>query len=116
MSRPTNQLRELATLGAEVRLRELQSEIASLYAAFPALQADGPRLPRGLARRRVNGTGGSQPMATAGTTNIIEAVAEQASVPEPARTRPRRRWTAAQRRAVAVRMRKYWAGRRKSKK
>jgi hypothetical protein len=74
---------KLARAGAERRLTELQSELASLFRLFPDLR----RLRRGAGRRASEG----------------------------ARTRRRRGWSAAQRKAAADRMRKYWAARKGKK-
>jgi len=38
MPRPANQMRELARLGAEIRLRELKQEVAALLEHFPDLK------------------------------------------------------------------------------
>ena len=40
MPRPTSQLREFARIGAEVRLKELEAEIASIRRALPELRAE----------------------------------------------------------------------------
>ncbi len=80
-------LKRLAKLGALARLEQIDSERKAILAAFPDLA--GPR------------AGGAVKSAPAGAA--------------PA-TRRRRRMTAAQRKAVADRMKKYWAERRKSAK
>lgn len=81
-----DQLQRLARLGAQARLEELRQEEAAIRAAFPDLF-------RGRARGRT---------AAAGA---------------PAKTvrRRRRGMSAAARKAVSERMRKYWAERRKAK-
>ena len=78
-----------ARRGAEVRLAELNQELAAIYAAFPDLRSGG----RG--RRK-------QTAATA--------------APAPAARRRRKAMSAAQRKAVSARMKRYWADRRKTKK
>src|SRR5438445_3446641 len=80
-------LLRLARQGAETRLRELKSEIASIQNAFPDLSGTPGRSPR-RSRRRVR------------------------------RTVPRRKraWSAAARRAVSERMKRYWAARRAGRK
>ena len=78
-------MRDLAFRGAAARLSELRGEIASLLAAFPSLR-------RGNAGAAARNSG-----AVAG------------------RRRKRSRMSAAQRRAVSVRMKAYWASRRKQK-
>lgn len=79
------QLRRLARLGAMARLEQLRQEEAAIRGEFPELFGRG---------RRAQATDG--PMRTG-------------------RRRRRRAMSAAARRAVSVRMRKYWAARRKAK-
>lgn len=81
-----NTLREYARLGAMRRLEELRQEEAKIRAAFPELFRGGRA-------------------ATAATA------ADGAERP----ARRRRTMTAAQRKAVSERMKKYWAARRKAK-
>ena len=81
MARPRADLLKLARAGAERRLGELQSELASLFRLFPDLR-------RSLGEARAG--------AAAGTR----------------KRRRRRGWSAAQRKAAADRMRKYWAARK----
>jgi hypothetical protein len=84
----TEQLRRLARLGAVARLEQLREEEAAIRAEFPELFGRG--------RRGAQTTGLREPQA-----------------------RPRRRrkpMSAAQKKAVSERMRKYWAERRKAKK
>ena len=88
LSRET--LRQLARLGAERRLEELRREEAAILAAFP-------NLGRGAGRR---GRGRSAEAAIAGAVK---------------RRRRRFKMSAAQKKAVSERMKKYWAGRRKAK-
>jgi hypothetical protein len=85
----TEQLRRLARLGAMARLEQLRQEEGAIRAEFPELFGRGRR---GASR----GNGGA-PEASAGTR------------------RRRRRMSAAARKAVSVRMRRYWAERRKAK-
>jgi hypothetical protein len=75
-----------ALLGAEARVAELNAELAEIYRAFPAL-------------RRARG--GRTAAAGAGESGA------------PRRRRPP--MTAAQKKAVSIRMKKYWASRRKAK-
>ena len=93
-----DELRQLARLGAERRLEELQREQAAIRAAFPELGA----AQSGRGRRR------GRPAAAAATAD--------ASTQGAAAKRRRRRkpMTAAQKRAVSERMKKYWAARRKA--
>lgn len=78
-------LKEYARLGAQSRVQQLQAEIAEIYRAFP-----------GLRTRR----GG--------------AAAAGEEVPQKATRRKRRKMTAAQKREVSQRMKRYWAARRKA--
>ncbi len=75
-----------AQLGAEARAAELQAELAEIYRAFPTLRR-----------------GGTGRAATGGETSGRSA------------GRRRKPMSAAQKRAVSVRMKKYWAARRKAK-
>ena len=79
------QLKRLARLGAQSRLDELRKEEAAIRTAFPDLFRGG--------------RGGKAAPAAA-----------------PAkRTRKRRKMSAAEKRAVSERMKKYWAERRKAR-
>jgi hypothetical protein len=77
-------LREYARLGAQARVAQLNAELAEIYRTFPGLRS---------------GRGG------AGRTAPAESAAT--------RMRRRKPMSAAQRRAVSQRMKKYWAARRK---
>lgn len=79
------QLRRLARLGAVARLEQLRQEEAAIRAEFPELFGRGRR-----------DAGAPAPRASAGR-------------------RRGRRMSAEARKAVSERMRKYWAGRRKTK-
>ena len=79
------QLRRLARLGAMARLEQLRQEEAAIRGEFPELFGGGRR---------------------------AEAADGQV---RRGRRRGRRAMSAAARRAVSVRMRKYWAERRKAK-
>ena len=79
-------MKQYARRGAEARVAELNQELESIYAAFPDLR-------RGRAQ-----DGAARVTASEGIR------------------RSRRKMTAAQRKAVGERMRKYWAGRRQAKK
>jgi hypothetical protein len=83
------ELLRLARAGAEARINELRSELASILRLFPDLRG---RQSSAASRRNSSG---------AATTR---------------RGRKRRAWSAAQRRAVALRMKKYWAARRAGEK
>jgi hypothetical protein len=85
------QLRRLARLGAVARLEQLQQEEAAIRAEFPELFGRG---------RRGAATAAASPDKAAGGRK---------------RRRNRTPMTAAQKKAVSERMRKYWAERRKGK-
>jgi hypothetical protein len=83
------ELQRLAKLGAAARLEQLRAEEAAIRAAFPDLAGRGPRGRRAGAAAAVAPVSGSR------------------------RRRPA--MSAAGRKAVSERMRKYWAERRKTK-
>lgn len=85
-------INKFARIGAAVRLAELQEEIAALRRAFPGLAAAAP-----AAKAPVVGLGRITPVA------------------KPARRGRKRPMSAAERRAVSDRMKKYWAERHKIK-
>jgi len=83
------QLRRLARLGAVARLEQLRQEEAAIRAEFPEL----------FGRGRQAAPGSAAPAAAT-----------------PGSRRKRRKMSAAARKAVSERMRKYWAERRKATK
>jgi hypothetical protein len=85
----TEQLRRLARLGAVARLEQLREEEAAIRAEFPELFGRGRRGPGRASSAAESARGGAR--------------------------RRRRGMSAAARKAVSVRMRKYWAERRKAK-
>ena len=97
-----DEMRRLARLGAERRLEELRQEEASIRAAFPDLGAVAVSR-RG--RRAGRGTAAPTPAATGADAKRAKATT---------RRRPRRKMSAAEKKAVSERMRKYWAARRKA--
>jgi hypothetical protein len=90
---PSFDLKSYARRGAEVRLRELAEEAKQLLKVFPDLSAsfDADELPVNFILRK--------------------GAREQTNAPRVRRRR--RQMTAAQRKAVSARMKKYWAERRK---
>ena len=78
-----SELLRLARLGAEARLRALETEVQAIYRSFPDL-----RSARAVKVPRANG--------------------------RVAQRRNRWKMSAAQRKAVSARMKKYWASRRKA--
>jgi hypothetical protein len=89
-----------ARRGAQIRISELTDELESIYTAFPDLRSGRP------GRR-----GGRRPQNAVGTTGTGGATTGGAT----AGRRRRRGMTAAQRKAVSARMKRYWADRRKGK-
>lgn len=81
-------LKDLARRGAEARLRELDAERADILSAFPDLR----------------------PVSTGRRSRTV------ANPDQPKPERKRRAMTAAQRKAVGERMKKYWAERRAAAK
>jgi hypothetical protein len=88
-------LQRLARLGAQRRLDELKQEEAAIRAAFPDLGARPAGRSRGGRRKG-------------------RAASADASAP-PVKRAARYKMSAAQKRAVSERMKKYWAARRKAK-
>jgi hypothetical protein len=91
----TFDMKEYARRGAALRAAELNAELEAIYRAFPDLS--GRRGP-GRSASRTSYTDDGQ---TAGPDETV------------ARKRRRRKMTAAQRKAVGERMRKYWAARKR---
>ena len=96
-----DRLREYARLGARVRASELEAEIKAIYQAFPELRSGA----RGSMRAR----------SAEGTSTNGRAAASDSSASAPAARRRAPKWSAAARRAVSLRMKKYWADRRRAK-
>ena len=97
----TIDMKALARYGATARLAELDSERAAILGAFPELRRASKRQRRARRQR-------SSAEAAAAVSDTARSPAEA-----PARTSG---WSAAQRKAVSDRMKKYWAGRRAGKK
>jgi hypothetical protein len=95
MPKHSSHILDLAKRGAEARYRELADELKSLTKSFPHLRDsfDRDELPVNFILRR----GRDKAKAT--------------GVATPGRRRP---MSAAQRKAVGLRMRKYWAARRRA--
>jgi len=90
-------LHSLAKRGAELRLREILGEASELVKTFPLLRDafDADELPAKF---------------------LIRRGADRAAVAAPApqsRNPGRRRWTGAQRKAQAAKMKAYWAKRKR---
>jgi hypothetical protein len=84
------ELLRLARAGATARVKELQDELESIYRTFPDLRGGGRR---------------AAPRAAA-------ASAKPTSRRATAGGATKRAWSAADRKAVSERMKKYWAQRR----
>jgi hypothetical protein len=93
MAKHSSHILELARRGAHHRYQELKAELDSLIHHFPDLA-------RGVVKK--------------GRKAIKSAEGEIAQAME--RSRVRRKMSAAARKAVSQRMKKYWAARRKTKK
>ena len=96
----TEQLRRLARLGAVARLQEIRAEETAIRAEFPELFSGGAV--RGGGRGRGRARAAASATAASGTDG-------------GGQTRRRRKMSAAARKEVSERMRKYWADRRKAK-
>jgi hypothetical protein len=92
MAKHTSHILEMARKGAEHRLEELKAEIAALIKTFPHLR-------EGKASIR----------KSAGVKPGNELAADATSVQK------RPRWSAAAKKAVSLRMKKYWAAKRAAK-
>jgi hypothetical protein len=93
MAKHSSHILEMARKGAEYRYEELKGEMAALVKNFPHLASRaGRRISRAVSTGRA----------------VVEAEA-------PKVRRRARRMSAAARKAVSDRMRKYWAARRKQK-
>ena len=103
MAKTSTLLLQYARMGALTRLTELRTEIEAIEQAFPDLAVRRGRGPR---------RGRPTPSATS-YTDDGQTVGPDDTV---ARKRTRKPMTAAQRKAVGERMRKYWAARKSAKK
>ena len=88
------ELKHLARIGAAARIKDLEKEIAALRRAFPSL--------------------GSAPDRTALASNE-PAPSKRGRKAKAGRRGRKSPMSAAERRAVSIRMQKYWAERRKAK-
>ena len=94
-------LKALARLGAHARLAELVAEMDAILEAFPDL-GSAPARP-GPPRKTVRSGDGPGPFA------------KKPDVQRPKARRRQRTMTAAQRKEVSLRMKRYWAARRRAK-
>ena len=99
----TFDMKDFARRGAEARLAELNEEIEAIHRTFPELRGRGAR------KVVVN----HEEQSTAGRTGRGAGRGPSGITPSDAvRGRKRRKMSAAQRKAVGERMKKYWAARR----
>jgi hypothetical protein len=82
-------LKQYARRGAEARIAELTDELDAIYRAFPELRKTR-------------------------AARLTSARTAAAPTSAPTRRRRRRAMTAAQKREVSLRMKKYWAARKKA--
>jgi hypothetical protein len=96
MSSDTVQIHELAKRGAKARIEELTGEIEAIRRMFPGIEGDGvpARARRAVSVKAVNTPKGND------------------TGPKEAGQRPG--WSAAARKAVGLRMKTYWAARKKA--
>ena len=99
-------MKALAQLGARARLSQLQEEISDLQRAFPDLGSRGTRTPTRRRGRRAK----TAPDIGGRSRPRLRRRRRQRSI------RKRKPMTAAQKKSVGERMRKYWAARRKAEK
>ena len=93
MPKDSSSILHLARRGAEVRLRELQSELSDLLKAFPGLVGeDGRSFAKGRKVRR--------PRASSSDNGVGGSSTRRGKMSRAARL------------AVSLRMKKYWAARR----
>jgi hypothetical protein len=93
MSSDIVQIHELAKRGAEARIEELKGEIEAIRKMFPGIEGAAHKSP------------GRSKATPAGSPALAKLM-------DPKRKRSG--WSAAARRAVGLRMKKYWAARKKA--
>ena len=101
-------MKDFARLGAEARISELNQELEAIYGAFPELRQG--RWGRG-ARKVVVNQEEPSPFVRAGRGGAGAAQGNGEARPAKA-ARKRKPMSAAQKKAVGERMRKYWQARR----
>jgi hypothetical protein len=115
----SEQLRSLATHGARARLVELESEMASIRAAFPDLVGAVEKRRKSVGPARLKRK--RSKISAEGRRRIAEAqrkrwAALKSKAPTSQSPHRRARMSAAARRAVSERMKTYWAQRRAVRK
>ena len=106
----TFDMKAFARRGAEARITELNAELAEIYRAFPELRRSSGS-GRGRRPRSVMPNQGAALRDMGAAANATFQTEEA-----PSKKRKRRKMTAAERKAVSKRMKKYWAERMKGKK
>jgi hypothetical protein len=96
MSSDTVQIHELAKRGAEARIEELNGEIEAIRRMFPDIEGNG--VPARIRHA-----------ASAKTVKTLKV-----SGTGPKKAGKRSGWSASARKAVGLRMKKYWAARKKA--
>jgi hypothetical protein len=109
MAKHSANILEWARRGAEARWEQLQAEMASLIATFPHLTGTG-KTGTGARRQNVALRESGDEVVARGRRGRKAAEAQAA----PAAQRRRSKMTPAQKKAVSLRMKKYWADRRKA--
>jgi hypothetical protein len=97
MAKHSANILELARRGAQARYEELITELESLSRQFPNLRA------------------GAREVVKRGR-RAVKAAAAELTAETPKRARNRKPMSAAAKKAVSARMKKYWAARRNAKK
>jgi hypothetical protein len=87
-------MRDYARRGAEARLAELAEEARSILAAFPEFYR------------------GDMPFEKPATRGASRGLSRQEALTAPVKRRKRPKMSAAQRKAVGERMKRYWAARK----
>ncbi len=96
-------MKDLARRGAQTRITELQQELEAIYRAFPDLRQRG---------RNVTATAVVNDEEQYGRRSQTRPAAQEPSLAQSPRRGRKRKMTAAERKAVSERMRKYWESRR----
>ena len=94
-------MKDYARRGAEARIAELNQELEAIYGAFPDLRQTRRGRPAGK-------------VVINHEEQFGRAAAKEPPVASARRSR-RRKMSAAERKAVSLRMKKYWAQRRKER-
>jgi hypothetical protein len=113
MAKHSANILEWARQGAEARWQQLQAELASLVDAFPHLTG-ASKGGRGRRRESVALSEAGNEAVTRRGRGCRRAAATATAAQGGGSQRKRSKMTAAQKKAVSLRMKKYWADRRKA--